>query len=319
MQDIFQKRVSFLFNFTIILFGIVIFSSCDEQPAIPDKPVEKECEIDYDNTLNTESCFSSASSDNLDIVTWNLEHFPNTGMQPGWETNDPDETRLDAVAGIIESSQFDVIAMQEIVSTRLLDELSCRLGDEWEHVSYTFSEGANMAFFFNASVVKSLGHKKILANKNYDFASRPPLQFSFEYKNEVVNLINIHMKCCNDGQARRKNASKHLKEYIDENLDKDNVIVLGDYNEEIYDYNGAFSNFLDDSQNFKFADGYIESDKLFDEYSYPSWPSHIDHILISNELFDNLDTAYTIKFDNCDSKYFSRISDHRAVYIRLKI
>ena len=61
------------------------------------------------------------------------------------------------------------------------------------------------------------------------------------------------------------------------------------------------------------------------EWSYPSWPSHLDHILITNELFDEFkrETSIisTIKVDEYVGDnwwvYDNNISDHRPVAIKL--
>ncbi|SVD40514.1 uncharacterized protein METZ01_LOCUS393368, partial [marine metagenome] len=55
----------------------------------------------------------------------------------------------------------------------------------------------------------------------------------------------------------------------------------------------------------------------------PTWPSHLDHILITNELFDELDNSdiQTIKIDEyLDggwNEYDQNISDHRPVALKL--
>jgi hypothetical protein len=61
------------------------------------------------------------------------------------------------------------------------------------------------------------------------------------------------------------------------------------------------------------------------DWSYPWWPSHIDHILITNELFDELDNSssviQTIKIDEFMDggfdDYYDNISDHRPVALKL--
>ena len=61
-------------------------------------------------------------------------------------------------------------------------------------------------------------------------------------------------------------------------------------------------------------------------WSYPSWPSHLDHILITNELFyeieNEVSSVETIRleeyFYNGWSEYENYISDHRPVGLRLK-
>ena len=61
-------------------------------------------------------------------------------------------------------------------------------------------------------------------------------------------------------------------------------------------------------------------------WSYPSWPSHLDHILITNELFDNFENPGSIVqtihiedyFEGGWNEYDNYISDHRPVGLRLK-
>ena len=59
------------------------------------------------------------------------------------------------------------------------------------------------------------------------------------------------------------------------------------------------------------------------DWSYPTWPSHLDHILITNELFDELDNSdiQTINIDEyLDggwNEYDQNISDNRPVALKL--
>jgi hypothetical protein len=62
-------------------------------------------------------------------------------------------------------------------------------------------------------------------------------------------------------------------------------------------------------------------------WSYPSWPSHLDHILITNELFDEFSSSSavieTIKIENFlqggFNYYDSNMSDHRPVGLKFDI
>ena len=57
-----------------------------------------------------------------------------------------------------------------------------------------------------------------------------------------------------------------------------------------------FQVFLDNSNNYMFTD--IEIAEGASQYwSFPSWPSHLDHILITNELFDNEIITTTVFLD----------------------
>ena len=117
-------------------------------------------------------------------------------------------------------------------------------------------------------------------------------------------------------------ANMLLKEYIENYLSNKNVILLGDLNDNLSDSqnNNVFQMFLDDPNNYLFAD-YEIAFSSNTNWSYPNWPSHIDHILITNELFDVLSNVETIKvdyfMDGGFSDYDYYISDHRPVAIKI--
>ena len=83
------------------------------------------------------------------------------------------------------------------------------------------------------------------------------------------------------------------------------------------EYNNVFTPLLEDRDSYLFVD----EDFGIENYSYPSYPSHIDHILISNELFyyynSQYTETYTIQLDNEVQFYFSQVSDHLPVYLKL--
>jgi endonuclease/exonuclease/phosphatase family metal-dependent hydrolase len=54
-------------------------------------------------------------------------------------------------------------------------------------------------------------------------------------------------------------------------------------------------------------------------WSYPSWPSHIDHILITDELVPHVDTTMVVKASPCYPDYNDVLSDHRPVMIRITL
>ena len=103
-------------------------------------------------------------------------------------------------------------------------------------------------------------------------------------------------------------------------------MVVGDLNDEITDNqpNNVFQNFIDDSNHYEFADMDIAVGSS-QNWSYPNWPSHLDHILVTNECFDNLQhpgsEVKTIRIDdymvNGFSTYDYYVSDHRPVAVKL--
>ena len=126
-----------------------------------------------------------------------------------------------------------------------------------------------------------------------------------------MKLINIHLKCCGDGENRRAEASTKLKAYIDSQHSTKDVIVLGDFNDDIRS-GSPFANFLNDSNNYFFADQAI-ADGPNSQWSFPSFPSHIDHILCTNELADEFVSSTTFTLDDCITNYNQVVSDHLPV------
>ena len=112
----------------------------------------------------------------------------------------------------------------------------------------------------------------------------------------------------------------HLR-YIDTYFSDSYVIILGDFNDEIIDTENIFDIFLDDNENYEFTDMPIAQSPS-EYWSYPSFPSHIDHIVITNELFNNHISTSTILIENALpnlSDYNNYISDHRPVGIKLSL
>ena len=81
---------------------------------------------------------------------------------------------------------------------------------------------------------------------------------------------------------------------------------------------------MDDSLNYYFADINIAQGNS-SGWSFPNWPSHLDHILVTNELFNmsGNQSVQTIKIDEYLNggwnEYDQNISDHRPVGIKLLV
>ena len=95
-------------------------------------------------------------------------------------------------------------------------------------------------------------------------------------------------------------------------------------NDELLDpNNNVFQIFIDDPENYLFADIDLANSTNEDNWSFPNWPSHIDHILITNELFDNVITTETalinLSLSGGWGEYDTYISDHRPVVLSLDV
>ena len=104
--------------------------------------------------------------------------------------------------------------------------------------------------------------------------------------------------------------------------------MLGDLNDVLTDNtpNNVFQNFIDDTGNYMIVDMDIATGSS-SNWSYPGWPSHLDHIFITSELFTEYSSPASdiqvIKVDNFIqggwSAYDANISDHRPVALKIDI
>jgi endonuclease/exonuclease/phosphatase family metal-dependent hydrolase len=260
----------------------------------------------------------------FEVVTWNIEWFPKDG-----------QTTVGYVSQIIEALDVDLIAMQELDDTDMFDQMMDSLED---YVGY-YESGwfAGLAYIYKPDVIEINDLYEIYTTEEYWGAfPRSPMVMDLNFNGENIFVINNHYKCCGDGvldygndydeEYRRYVANELLKQYIDVNLPDSKVIVLGDLNDILTDAvdNNVFQMILNDTENYLFADLEIEQGNS-SNWSYPTWPSHLDHILITNELFDVLENESsaisTIKVDEHFpggwSGYDGNVSDHRPVAMRL--
>ena len=284
-----------------IIFSLS-FSGCNKGS---DPPVKIPETIDL---LNVTDCIITGETPTFDIATWNLENFP-----LGSKT-------VDNVVAIIKAMDVDLVAVQEITSTSSFEELTGKL-EGWSATELT-SGGLKYGYLYKENVVTITESAMTIYNNDHSAFPRPPQVITAKHQNNLeVTFINIHLKARGgqENEDRRRAASALLKEFIDTEHSTDNVIVLGDFNDLIIEDNpddNVFKNFIDDASNYKFVDIGIAADKN-QGWSYPSWPSHLDHMLITNELFDNEADVFTLSLDDCDSDYESIVSDHRPLILIL--
>tara|TARA_Y100001960_G_scaffold196781_1_gene205901 strand:+ start:119 stop:994 length:876 start_codon:yes stop_codon:yes gene_type:complete len=271
------------------------------------------CSYENEDDGITQIQFGSEFS--LDIITWNLENFP----------KHPDT--IDYVAELINAcNDIDIIALQEISSTTQFNVLLNLLGPPW--IGY---QSESLAYLINTNnIMIHESPYSILEDYEYYFAYRAPYVLHIGFNNHDYILIDVHFKCCGDGiiqnsdsdeEQRRLIANNYLKNYIDSHFNSQSVITLGDFNDELIDedQNNVFLDFLNDP-NYEFSDFDIANGST-ENWSYPGWPSHLDHILVYNQYLGSGSNTQTLKLDNYLiggwNKYNNYISDHRPVGINI--
>jgi len=267
---------------------------------------------------------SFGDDNSLDIATWNIEWFPKN-----------DQVTINYVTEIINLLDLDILAIQEVDDTIMFDQMLDALPAFTGY--YESSWFAGLAYIYKTGSVEINDIYEIYTTSPYWNAfPRSPMVMDINFMEENYFIINNHFKCCGDGiinfddtsdeENRRYTAINLIKEYIDNNLSDNNVIVLGDLNDNIAEAppNNVFQDILIDSTHYRFADLEIAQGNS-SEWSFPTWPSHLDHILITNELFNGLNNTevQTIKIDEYLvggwNEYDQNISDHRPVAIKFSI
>ena len=256
------------------------------------------------------------TDDNLDIITWNCEFFPIA-----------DKETILALSEAINDFDADVIAFQEIKKLGWFSQLM----DFLPNYSYLVSDQSSFmhqAIIYKTNDFSFIRKVEPFAENDYNFAGRPPLRVDLfrHFDSNYYSIINLHMKCCDSGLNRRKEAVKMLYNYVMTDIDEgySNFIILGDWNDDLKDSWGehCFSPFLDDSK-FHFTNNRIVNDEAQATYPKEPYVSFLDHILITESLLPS-NSDYSIKtikmgdyMDGYDN-YESLISDHLPVLLSFK-
>lgn len=257
----------------------------------------------------------------VDIVTWNIQTFPRQGTDT-----------VEYLAEAIRRIEPDLLALQEIESAARFADLLELLPDYDGHRANSASYDIDLAWIWRTAEVQVDTIYEIYRHDSYAFPRRP-LVMECETGGRSLLLIGNHFKCCGDGwigegwdeELRRRTASDSLHAWVEVNAPERDVVILGDLNDKIDDVTSrnVFQTFLDDADHWRFADAPLVADQA-------SWSwkltSHIDHILVTDELFDDVDapgaSVLTIRvdqhLDNGMGEYQSMLSDHMPVGLRLE-
>ena len=258
----------------------------------------------------------------FDIISWNIEWFPKNN------------TTASKVQEILTRLEADIYALQEIEDTTLLKQVVSNIPGYECHFKSSYYGG--LAYVYNTNTIQINSKYEIFTSQSYWNAfPRSPQILDCNFMGSNYIIINNHFKCCGDGilnlnntndeENRRMQAVTYLKQYIDNTFSAKKVILLGDLNDEIIDNtaNNVFQDVINDTSNYLFTDMQIAQGNSID-WSYPTWPSHLDHIIITNELFADFQNfnslASVIRIDDYVgtwSNYENNISDHRPIGLKL--
>lgn len=298
-------------------------------------------------------------SETLDIATWNMEFFGTTITNFG--PSDIQLQRDNAVT-IIQNLNADIIAVQEVSEEAILDEALTMLPQYQKVCSDVFSRSfqapdpsnpfppQKLCYLYDTAVVDFVadrvvfdqfytdartglisdldGHPGSSGAQSFWSSGRLPYLLEADVTvngvTERLTLVNIHAKSGSGANdlARRVFDNGVLKDSLDAMYGNDNLILLGDYNDDVDVSIGGgpstYQVFLDDTTNYKVPTGSLSLDGF---RSFLFADNMIDHIAISDELFDlAIDGSEQtfIPFNLVDN-FANTTSDHLPVVLRFDL
>ncbi|MEL7005487.1 MAG: T9SS type A sorting domain-containing protein, partial [Bacteroidota bacterium] len=268
----------------------------------------------------------------------------------------PESTQKEEAQAVIDSLDADLYAFQEISDAALLQQIADDL-PEYELV-VNFANVSNppdepgvsqkLAFLYRTSVITPLETKGLLASihPSYNggdasalvgFPDPNPSRFyasgrlpflmvadvNLNGVTERVNFINLHARANSSNDALgRYNMRRYdvtvLKDTLDAFYADQNVVLLGDYNDDVDETVAdvdttltSYDAYVNDPDNYAIKTIAL-SNAGFRSFAFRE--NMIDHIGITNELFDNyIDGSEIVHYEFFDSDYAETTSDHFPV------
>ncbi|MDO7884532.1 T9SS-dependent choice-of-anchor J family protein [Hymenobacter cheonanensis] len=286
----------------------------------------------------------------LEVVNWNMEWFgsdPASGLGP----KDKDLQNANATK-IINALKADVYALVEVVDTMRLRNIvagmpgyAYRVGDFGSYADNRqdpdYAGAQKLAFVYRTSVVSnpkfSVPFRSAQADGKADFTYWSSGRFPFQMTADVtlngvtkpVTFVAIHAKANTSPTAtaydRRKNSADELKAYLDANYAGTNVIVLGDFNDDLDQTitTGlattvtSYSAFTNDAANYPSPT--LQELSLTGKKSTVSYSDVIDHVVTTKSFYSyyikgttEVQTSIAATVPN----YGNTTSDHYPVLTR---
>lgn len=144
---------------------------------------------------------------------------------------------------------------------------------------------------------------------------------------KLLNLVDLHARANSGSDIGKYNMRKYdaqvLKDSLDQYYANSNLIILGDYNDDvkasvITPNPSSYKMFVDDTANY---DALTLGISQAGAFSYLSSNGFLDHIMISNELTDEYIANSTAVYDpRTDiTSYTTTTSDHGPVIARFEL
>jgi len=306
---------------------------------------------------------SLPKEDTFDVVTYNLEFFgaPTTAYGPADKTLQLENVakvmnKLDADVYVVQEvssdAQIDALIQKININGKTFDKtISTSWSYSWDPNSDPNYPPQKLVVIYNTqtATVKNTrvmfkdlydqvrGGTKTLTNypggsgSSFFSSGRLPYMVQIETNlggvKKLLNLVDLHARA-NSGTDitkynQRKYDSQVLKDSLDQYYANSNLIILGDYNDDVKasvvtPNPSSYKMFVDDTVNYNALTLGISQAGAF---SFLSSGGFLDHIMISNELNDQYIQNSIAVYDprNDIPNYTTTTSDHGPVIARFEL
>jgi endonuclease/exonuclease/phosphatase family metal-dependent hydrolase len=238
------------------------------------------------------------------LATWNLRQF----------SPERREVDLRTIANIIQQSQFDLVAIEEVKREgEEVDRLLNVLGFPWRatHFSEMTGNHERFVFIYNGDHVQEVGTSGSVPAPDSMVFDRVPYQQTFRSGNFDFTLIGVHLNYSDTtARAREAQSLARYAQHLAETSSEKDVIVLGDFNEEHTQAGSNLHYFTEigweslnqEPTNLKGTETYDTF--LIDPRHTREWNGHAGAIHFDEQP----------PFNNNDKQAEEAVSDHRPAY-----
>jgi endonuclease/exonuclease/phosphatase family metal-dependent hydrolase len=310
-------------------------------------------QADIPGTGKPQGTVSSISADKtFDVTAWNVNWYGNTANGPS------DEALQQAnVLQVLDSLKSDLYFLEEVSNPTAFKNLIAKMKGYEGVCSSAISAGGvaddaqRVCFIYKTDVVKSVSTRPLLGGAtnlpNYPsdparFWASGRLPFlmvadvTVEGVKQRLHIVGIHARANTGGTTgteadrelqyrQRKYDVEVLKDSLDAQFSKENVIFVGDFNDDVDETvsvitstkESSYKKYVDDTERWQALTKTLSDDGY---RSYVSQENVIDHILISNELKNSyLSNSVGVALPFTFLKnYTSTTSDHLPVFARFQ-
>lgn len=256
----------------------------------------------------------------LDVTAWNVEWLGNTTTSPSALGPTNDAQQMTNVISVLNTLKSDVFCVEEVCDHKqFIARVGTDLPDygvvcQTKYYSHFFDSpettnantfGQKVCFLYKKSIVSYVDTLSLLAGlygynvtpvatpyPNNWASGRLPYMFVADVTlnglTKRINFVGLHAKSGSDAASynRRKQDVIDLKTELDTNYPSANIIMLGDYNDDLdgsiyVGQTSTYANFVSDNTN------YVQVSKALSDCAVSSTASYadiIDHIMVSNEF-----------------------------------